>query len=292
MLVAFNLFAVGVECALAHLISGGIKPAEAIPVVFGPLAGLGVSLALYLRLWRKAMTTSTLIVIGVASLSVAVGILGAAFHGNRALAPTYLPGSRLRWDWIIYAPPIAAPLSFAGIGLMAIVAALEDTQPETGQLSLPGVLTFKTPLAQTRQLLWLVSLGLFGATLSAFLDHGRTQFEDFLVWIPVIFGLLGAVVTLLMALYHRPTSADYFIFFWVMMLMIVVGILGMGLHINVDLPEGPEGGINWERLIRAAPPMAPLLFANMGILGIITMVGAETADEDSSTPRPPDAPPG
>ncbi len=279
MLVTFNLLAIGFETYLAHLISGGIKPAEAIPVFFGPVAALGMIVALYLRLRRGAITTSTLIVIGIASLSVVVGVLGAAFHWSRALAPDNFPGSRLRWDWLIYAPPIAAPLSFAGVGLMGIIATLEDTKPETGQLTLPGVLTFKTPLSQTRQLLWLVALGLFASTLSAFLDHGRTDFEDVFVWIPVVLGLFGSVVTLLMALYEKHTNTDYFIFFWVMMIMIGVGVLGLGLHINVDLPEGPKGGISAERFIRGAPVMAPLLFANMGMLGIITMVGADVVDE-------------
>jgi hypothetical protein len=92
-------------------------------------------------------------------------------------------------------------------------------------------------------------------------------------------GIFASVLTLLLALYRRPKTSDYFIFFWTMILMSVVGVLGFGLHINVDLPEGGRG-IVLERFIRGAPPLAPLLFANMGILGIITMVGAETFDEE------------
>lgn len=279
MLVGFNMIAVGAETYLAHLVSGHIKPAEAIPIVLGPIAGLIVFFALYLRVVRKSMTTSTLIIIGAASISIIVGVLGAAFHSDRALAPEYLPGSRIRWDWLIYAPPIAAPLAFCGVGLMAIIAALEDTKPESGQLTLPGVLTFKTPLTQTTQLLWLVAGGLYASTLSAFLDHGRTQFEDIFVWIPVVLGLFGAIVTTLLAIYQQRTSTDFFIFFWVMMLMVLVGVFGVGLHINADLPEGgAEGGIVTERFIRRAPVMAPMLFANMGLLGIITMVGAEVSE--------------
>lgn len=67
-----------------------------------------------------------------------------------------------------------------------------------------------------------------------------------------------------------------------MMLMIGMGVLGSALHINPDLPEGPQGGLNTERFIRGAPVMAPLLFANMGILGIITMFGAEVEDEEGN----------
>lgn len=282
ILVAVNQFAIGVESYLAHMISGGVKPAESIPVYFGPFAAIILLMALYLRIFRKMTTASTLIIIGIASLSVVVGIFGLMFHSERALAPEYLPGSRLQWDWLIHAPPALAPLAFAGIGLMAIIAALEDTKPESGQLTLPGVLTFKTPLTQTQQLLWLVALGLFAATVSAFIDHSRTNFEDIFVWIPEILGLFASVVTITLALYKRPTASDYFIFFWTMMLMILVGVMGMALHINVDLPEGGEG-IVLERFIRGAPPMAPMLFANMGLLGIITMVGADTSDDPELT---------
>lgn len=278
ILVAMNLIMVGLESYLAHLISGGIKPAESIPVVFGPLAGFTLFAALYFRLRHHMVALPTLVIIGVAAASVGVGILGSAFHWERDLAPVDLPGSRLRWNWLIYGPPALAPLAFAGVGLMAIVAALEDTKPETGRLTLPGVLSLKTPLKQTQQLLWLVTLGLLAATLSSFMDHGRTDFDNIFVWIPVIFGVFGTVATLLLALYEDRTSNDYLIFFWTMVAMIIVGVLGFGLHVNTDLAES-SGKIVADRFIRGAPPLAPLLFANMGLLGIITMVGAETKED-------------
>lgn len=277
ILVAFSEIAVGVETYLAHLISGSLKPAESIPVFFGPAAGLLLVLALYLRVWRRSITASTLLIIAVAAASIVVGIMGSVFHWDRALAPGSFPGDRLRWDWVIYAPPVAGPLAFAGIGFMGIIAALEDTKPESGRLSLPGVFTFNTPLTQTQQLLWLVALGMLAATISAFLDHGRTGFEDIFVWIPVFTGVFATIATLLMALYQQRSEADYFIFFWTMMMMIAVGVIGMALHINADLPEGLNAGLSADRFIRGAPVMAPLLFANMGILGIITIVGAEVA---------------
>lgn len=278
ILVGMNLIMVGFESYLAHLISGGIKPMEAIPVIFGPIAGLILFLALFIRIQHKMVTIASLLIIGVAASSVGVGIIGSAFHWERGLAPTHLPGSRLRWNWLIYGPPALAPLAFAGVGLMGIIAALEDTKPESGKLTIPGLVTLNTPLKQTQQLLWLVGLGLLAATVSAFMDHGRTDFENIFVWVPVVFGVFGTVATLLMAIYEKRTSADYFILFWVMMLMVLVGVLGLGLHVNVNLAEG-TGAVLKDRFIRGAPPLAPLLFANMGLLGIITMIGAEVSDE-------------
>lgn len=278
-LVAFNLIAVGIESYLGHLISGGVKPAEAIPVVFGPLAGLILFAALGAWRLRDMERTAVFTVLGVCMASVVVGVLGTMFHWDRALAPEYLPGDRLRWDWLIYAPPALAPLSFAGIGLLGVVALAEDTSPESGRLTIPGVITFNTPFTKTEHMLWLVALGLWAATVSAFIDHARTEWEDFLVWTPIVIGTFGSVVTTVMALFKGRNRGDFFIFFWTMMLMILLGVAGAGLHINADLPEGTQGGIVWERFVRGAPPIAPMLFANMGLLGIIAMVGAPVTED-------------
>lgn len=276
LLVAFMQIGLGAETYLAHLISGSVKPMETIPVIFGPVAGVILLGALGLRL-RGGKLPATLVIMLVAGASIGVGLIGSAFHWARIIPPASFPDQTLRWDWIIFAPPVAGPLAFAGVGLLALIAALEDTRPETGQLTLPGIISFRTPLLQTQQFHWLIALGLFAATLSAFLDHGRTGFESPFTWIPVGVGLFGAVTTTLMAVYHRHTEADYFIFFWTMVLMILLGVIGLGLHINADLPEG-SAGINVERFVRGAPVMAPMLFALMGAFGIITMVGAETVE--------------
>lgn len=279
-LVGFNMIAIGIETYLAHLISGGIKPGEAIPMYFGPVAGVIVFIALFFRVFRQSKVLTTLTILGVSALSVVVGVLGTAFHWERGVAPAFFEGSRLRWDWLIHAPPALAPLAFAGIGLMGILSVLEESEAGSGRFEFPGVLSLQSPMSKTRQLLWLVGLGIAAATVSAFVDHSRTNFDDFFVWIPVVLGLFGTIVTLILANYEEHSKWDYFIFFWVMMLMIWVGVMGLGLHINADLPEGPQGGINTERFIRNAPVMAPMLFANMGLLGLITMVGAEVKEED------------
>ncbi len=276
-LVAFTEIGTGLETYLAHLISGGIKPAESIPVIFGPTAGAVLLFALFLRIRQGVTLTSTLIVLGVAASSIFVGILGTAFHWARTVPPPSVGSQALQWDWIIYAPPVLGPLAFAGIGIMAIIALLEDTKPETGKLTLPGVFTVDTPMAQTRQFLWLVAFGLYAATVSSFLDHGRTEFENIFVWIPTVLGLYGSVTTTLMAIYERHTSTDYFIFFWTMVIMMLMGMIGVGFHINYDLPETGQGLV-FERFIRGAPIMAPMLFTIMGIFGIITMVNADTGD--------------
>lgn len=284
LMVVFMQIGLGVETYLAHLISGSIKPGEMVPIVFGPAAGLLLLVALALRLRRRSIVLPSLMIIAVAVASVIVGIVGTAFHWDRVLPPQSVAGG-LRWDWLVFAPPVVGPLSFAGVGLLAIVAVLEDTKPESGKLTLPGVITFNTPLPQTRQFLWLVAFGLYAATLSSFLDHGRTSFENVFVWTPVILGLFGSITTTVMAVYERHTKSDYLTYFWVMILMILLGVLGLGLHINADLPEGASN-IVLERFVRGAPVMAPMLFALIGAFGLITMIGAETDEQSAKQTQP------
>jgi hypothetical protein len=53
-------------------------------------------------------------------------------------------------------------------------------------------------------------------------------------------------------------------------MLILVGLVGLGLHIEQDLTG--QGTLLIERAINGAPLMAPLLFANMGALGLIVLL--------------------
>ncbi len=55
-----------------------------------------------------------------------------------------------------------------------------------------------------------------------------------------------------------------------MVLMIAVGALGSGLHINQNLTA--SGTVVGERFLRGAPFLAPLLFADIGTLGLIALL--------------------
>jgi hypothetical protein len=55
-----------------------------------------------------------------------------------------------------------------------------------------------------------------------------------------------------------------------MLLMIATALIGAALHINFNLTS--QGTIVGERFLRGAPFMAPLLFANMGTLGVIALL--------------------
>lgn len=55
-----------------------------------------------------------------------------------------------------------------------------------------------------------------------------------------------------------------------MVLLILVGVIGFLLHIQTDLTA--QRAIVPERFLRGAPFLAPMLFANMGLVGLITLL--------------------
>ena len=55
-----------------------------------------------------------------------------------------------------------------------------------------------------------------------------------------------------------------------MILLILVGVIGFLLHIQADLTA--QRVVVPERFLRGAPFLAPLLFANMGLIGLITLL--------------------
>jgi len=68
----------------------------------------------------------------------------------------------------------------------------------------------------------------------------------------------------------HPSRTDLITHIAAMGLLIVVGLTGFVLHVDLNLIG--SGAIVLERFIRGAPFMAPLLFANMGMLGLIALL--------------------
>jgi hypothetical protein len=52
-------------------------------------------------------------------------------------------------------------------------------------------------------------------------------------------------------------------------LLVLVGLAGAGLHVRADLTS--ERQIVVERFLRGAPFLAPLLYSNMGLMGLIAL---------------------
>jgi hypothetical protein len=55
-----------------------------------------------------------------------------------------------------------------------------------------------------------------------------------------------------------------------MILLILVGIIGFVLHTASSLT--PSGAIIIERFLRGSPLLAPLIFANVGLMGLLVLL--------------------
>jgi hypothetical protein len=271
IMVAVNELFLGIDIYLAHLISGTIVPREWIPIIFGPLAGIILVFSGWLV--KKKQLLAIWIANMVFVISIAVGLLGTYFHFIRAILPTGPVGEKINLDMLIWAPPVIGPLVFSLVGLIGITAIWQEDPPESGRLVLFKNRPVQFPLNKTRAFFLMVSLGILATLISSVLDHARTGFQNSWLWLPVVVGILGVIAPVVMALLEDPGRGDLLIYFLIMISLILVGVIGAGLHILDNLTSRNE--FVAERFIRGAPFLAPLLFANMGTLGLINLFNSD-----------------
>lgn len=267
LLVAFNEAVLGLEILLAHGLNGTIRADEWIPIVFGPAAALVLVVAGLISLRQRTMAIMLALLAFVASL--VVGLLGAFFHLQRAIPPVGLVRPGYALDLFVFAPPVLGPLTFAGIAIVGVIAAVIEDPPDSGRLVIPGVLSWQVPFSKSRQYYLWVSLGILATLISSVLDHGRFNFENPWTWLPIIVGVFATVTCLSMGLVEVPSENDIATFVFAMLALIFVGVVGLFLHITADLTAG--GAVVPERFLRGAPVLAPLLFANMGMFGLVIL---------------------
>jgi hypothetical protein len=277
LLAAVNEFFLGLDIYLAHNISGTIVPNEWIPIIFGPTAGVLLLLAGLLAVRRRYLATLIANVIFVASITV--GLLGAYFHVVRAILPTGPTGARVSVDLLVWAPPVLGPLTFSLVGLIGISAAWGENPPDSGSLTLFGDRKIHLPYSKTSAYLFMVSLGSLATVISSVLDHARTHFQNPWLWIPTIAGVFAVVAAAGLGAIQKPSRGEIAVFGFAMLAMLLTGVIGLWLHIQENLTAG--GLIIGERFIRGAPFLAPLLFANMGTLGLITLLDPQENENEN-----------
>jgi hypothetical protein len=268
LMAAVNEIFLGIDIFLAHSISGTIVPNEWIPIIFGPTAGLlllGIGLLAQRNRQRANLLASTLFL-----FSIAVGLLGAYFHVRRGILPTGPPGEWVSIELLVWAPPVIGPLTFALVGLMGISAAWKEDPVGSGVLSLGGNLRVHLPYSKTRALFFMVGLGTLASLISMVFDHARAGFINPWLWISAGVAVFGTAVAVGLGATEDANESDYRIFAVAMVGLIALGLTGLSLHVNENLIA--EGKIVTERFVRGAPFLAPMLFADMGALGLISLL--------------------
>ncbi|MBK7177649.1 MAG: hypothetical protein IPH82_10760 [Chloroflexi bacterium] len=82
-------------------------------------------------------------------------------------------------------------------------------------------------------------------------------------------GIFGTVVAAGLGVVNKPTKGDIWVYVGTMLLLILVGLVGAALHVLFDL-SGQNAIVTG--VFCAARLSAPLLFANMGTLGLIALL--------------------
>lgn len=267
-LAAVNQIFLAVDIYLAHNLNQKIQVGEWIPIVFGLIAGVLLLLAGWVAIKFRAIANWLASSVFVAS--AVVGLLGVWFHLERAGLPAGDIGDRLSTRLLVWGPPFLGPLMFVVVALWGLSAAWVEDPADSGRLRFFRDRTIDLPLPKTDVYFLLVGTAAMVATISAVLDHARTGFEANALWIPTLVGVFAAVVCWAMAALRPVSRHDAAIFFWTMMLMVATGLLGVLFHLDDNLTS--RGVVVAERFVRGAPIMAPLLYANVGVFGIVTLM--------------------
>ncbi|MCG3180388.1 MAG: hypothetical protein BIFFINMI_02748 [Phycisphaerae bacterium] len=264
LFVAFNFGFLALEVFLSHGWSRRyfMVGYEWIPVLASPLGALT---ALWLALRPRHGSSALSLHLAAMGLMLAVGIVGFAMHMAAAIGL----GGHLTWDGVVYAAPLLAPLAFAGVALVGIVAAAEEDPTQPGRLRLLGG-WLAAPFSQQQHLHLLNGLGLLAATLLAIIDHSPASRQQPVVWTPTVTGFLLTGLVLHHAALRRPRRIEKVIYFWAMLGAMGLGVFGLAMHLTHDLAG--TGQFSLKLLMQGAPPFAPLLFANMGLLGLLALI--------------------
>ena len=261
LFVGINLMFTGIDVALAHSINQYIPVYEWIPIFYFPFGALS---CIYLAFKGQPGKWSSITHILLMLLGVLVGIIGTAFHANAVLNPA----GYLTWSWVVFGSPILAPLAFSGISLLGLYAITNEVDNQPGKLEIKGIGIFKAPISRDRHFLWLVALGFAASTLTSIIDHAQYGYT-FYKLIAIIFGLFASSVIISLCVSKSWSKGDELVYFWTMITAIVVGVLGFGFHLSADLAG--TGALSLERILAFAPVLAPLLFSDLGLLGLLVV---------------------
>jgi hypothetical protein len=238
-----NLAFLAVDIYLAHRVNDFAHPAEWIPIYFSATVPLLLIPGIFKRRHNDGLSRKAGFIVGVSS--ILVGLAGLLLH----LDGSFFHAQTLKT--LVYTAPFAAPLSYAGVGLLLLLNRMEpDGSPAWG----PWV-TF------------LAMCGFVGNLALSLCDHAQNGFFAKTEWISVIASAF-AVSFLLVAVVRQLDRRLHCACVFVMGLQILVGVLvGFALHATADL-HGPADSIR-DNFIYGAPVFAPLLFANLAILALI-----------------------
>jgi hypothetical protein len=246
-----NLAFLVLDIYMAHSVNAFRHWGEYIPLYFSVGAPILLVAGILAR-HRGRIQVWALLGHVVGWCSLAIGLAGVLFH----LESAFFAERTLKS--LTYAAPFAAPLAYAGLGLLLIMNRMVAARSK-----------------EWAQWVLLLALGGFaGNFVLSLTDHAVNGFFRSSEWIPVMSSAFA--VGFLSACFLAPVNRSYRILCaCVMLLQALVGLLGFGFHVAANL-KGPSTHM-LQNFIDGAPPFAPLLFPNLMILALIALSALDPA---------------
>jgi hypothetical protein len=242
--VLFNFAGLVLDIFLAHSENHFRRPSEYVPLVFSIAAA--ATLAVVVPLRRRVPSVWRDVGYLIGWVAVAVGLAGVLLHLD----------SRFFYERTIrsltYAAPFAAPLAYAGLGLLLIANRMID----------------RDTMEWAQWMLLLAVGGFVGNFVFSLTDHATNGFFNPVEWAPVVSSAC-AIGFLIVPFVANVRTGYLRLCAGVLIVQAIVGVIGFALHAASVLRQ--PGTTLFERILSGAPPMAPLLFPNLVILGLIAL---------------------
>lgn len=238
-----NLAFLALDIYVAHSTNGFAAAAEWVPLAFSVAGALAVGACLHPRPVHAGRVRRAVInAVGLGA--VVVGVAGMILH----LDSHFFEQQTVKN--LVYTAPFAAPLAYTGLGLLVL---MNRTVPEEGD-------------EWGRWVVVLALGGFAGNFVLSLCDHAQNGFFHATEWIPVFAAALG-VGFLTVAGFGRPGRQFYRVCLAVLGGEAIVGVIGFMLHASASM-QG-TGVTFFDRVVFGPPIFAPLLFANLALLGAL-----------------------
>jgi len=229
---------------LAHSVNQFRSRAEYIPLWFSAIAPLVLVVALTQRTRRRIFWKILGHVVGWSA--IVVGLTGMILH----LESSFFYERTIRS--LTYSAPFAAPLAYTGLGFLLVMNRMVDSKS----------------LEWARWLLLFTVGGFIGNFVFSLADHAQNGFFFTVEWVPVAASAV-AIGFLCVPVLMRVSRTFINVSAAVLLLEACVGLWGFVLHTISNLRGPSVHAVS--NFIYGAPPMAPLLFPNLMVLGMIAL---------------------
>ena len=251
LFAASNLAFLAVDITSAHAVNQFARPAEWVPLAYSISAPVLLALSWLIAgavapiasAGRRSGGQSLADGIGhaVGWAGVVVGVAGTIYH----MESHFFREQTLHN--LVYTAPFAAPLSYAGLGMIVILNRVERARP----------------LEWARWIVLLAMGGFLGNFALSLADHAQNGFFEPLEWVAVASAAYAAGALLAASAFMSSRATRLFAAA-VMAAQVIVGLLGFVGHLLPNL-RSPMPTL-WEKFVYGAPIFAPLLYADLAVL--------------------------